>query len=274
MTSEIAFAPAMGALKNVLKESWMAGDYDTFSRHLEGGALRFYRSLDVRPGCQFLDVACGSGQLALMAARDGAAVTGIDIATNLIERAQERAAAENLPARFEEGDAECLPFQDESFDVVASLIGAMFAPRPALVAEELTRVCRPGGIVAMGNWTSTGFMGRLFRTIARFVAPSGMPSPFQWGDEETVRRRFASRVLDMRFARGCYRFDYPFPAEDVVEWFRLFYGPVNHAFASLDAGKQRQLRREMVELWRSHNRGTDHVTVVDAEYLSVIAVAA
>jgi SAM-dependent methyltransferase len=117
-------------LKTRLKETWMAGDYDRFSRYMEQGARIFYEQLDIPAGCQLLDVACGSGQVALWAARDGVNVTGVDIAPNLIQRAQARAKAEGLNARFMEGDAEELPFEDGSFDVVISLVGAMFAPRP------------------------------------------------------------------------------------------------------------------------------------------------
>ncbi len=122
----------------------MAGDYDRFSRYMEGDARAFYERLEVAPGARFLDVGCGSGQLALLAARDGLNVTGVDIASNMVERAQDRARAEGLTAHFEDADAEALPFEDASFDVVASLIGAMFAPRPDLVAKELLRVCTPG----------------------------------------------------------------------------------------------------------------------------------
>jgi ubiquinone/menaquinone biosynthesis C-methylase UbiE len=136
----------------------MAGDYDRFSRYMEGGAREFYERLQVAPGSRLLDVGCGSGQLALMAAKDGLHVTGVDIAGNLVERARQRAEAEGLTADFREGDAEALPFEDGSFDVVTSLIGAMFAPRPDLVAKELLRVCTPGGILAMANWTPQGFI--------------------------------------------------------------------------------------------------------------------
>src|SRR5512139_1855570 len=139
----------MDSLKARLKSIWTAGDYDRFSRSMEGSAREFYERLNIPPGCKLLDVACGSGQLALMAAKDGIEVTGVDIAGNLVERARTRAKAEGLTARFEEGDAERLPFDDASFDVVTSLIGAMFAPRPQLVAEELLRVCVPGGTIAM-----------------------------------------------------------------------------------------------------------------------------
>ena len=122
--------PEVETLKTRLRTMWMAGDYDRFSRYMEGSAREFYDRIPRFPGCTFLDVGCGSGQLALIAARDGLHVTGVDIAANLIERARSRAQAENLQARFEEADAEALPFEDESFDVVGSLIGAMFAPQP------------------------------------------------------------------------------------------------------------------------------------------------
>ncbi|HWJ49057.1 MAG TPA: class I SAM-dependent methyltransferase, partial [Candidatus Udaeobacter sp.] len=140
-----ARAPEVESMKTRLKHIWMVGDYDRFSRYLEHSAREFYERLLVVPGYRLLDVGCGSGQLALMAAKDGLAVTGVDIASNWVERARARAQAEGLHARFEEADAEALPFEDASFDVVASLIGAMFAPRPDLVAKELLRVCKPGG---------------------------------------------------------------------------------------------------------------------------------
>src|SRR5215467_1709459 len=142
--STTTIAPEIDALKAKLKTTWSAGNYDYFSRYMERGAQTFYEQLDVPAGCQLLDVGCGSGQLALWAARDGVDVTGVDIAPNLVRRAQARAKAEGLKAHFAEGDAEALPFEDATFDVVTSLIGAMFAPRPELVARELLRVCSPG----------------------------------------------------------------------------------------------------------------------------------
>ena len=139
-----ALAPEVESVKTRLNFIWRAGDYDRFSRYMESGARDFYERLLVVPGYRLLDVGCGSGQLALIAAKDGLEATGVDIASNLVERARARAQAEGLRARFEEADAEALPFEDASFDVVASLIGAMFAPRPELVAKELLRVCTPG----------------------------------------------------------------------------------------------------------------------------------
>jgi len=257
-------------LKARLKATWMTGDYDLFSRFMEKDAELFFRRLDVAPGTKLLDVGCGAGQLALIAARAGAEVSGCDIATNWLEKARSRAAAEGLKISFEEGDAESLPYDDAQFDVVSSLIGAMFAPRPELVARELIRVCRPGGTIAMANWTPRGFAGQMFKTISKHIAPSGMPSPVLWGDPDTVRDRFGEGVDDLKFAYRTYHFEYPFPPEDVVEFFRLNYGPMTRTFASLGANGQAQLREELEQLWAQHNMSEGNTTIVDAEYLEVI----
>ncbi len=267
-------APEMNSVKTRLKQIWMAGDYDRFSRYMENGAREFYERLDVVPGGRFLDVGCGSGQLALIAAKDGLAVTGVDIAGNLVERARTRAEAEGLKVRFEEADAEALPFEDASFDVVASLIGAMFAPRPDLVAGELLRVCGPGGTIAMANWTPEGFVGQMFKTVSAFIAPSGMPSPVLWGDETTVRERLGKGLSALSLVRRHYTFSYPFPPAEVVEFFRLYYGPINQAFASLEAAGRDRLSRGLEALWSAHNRAGMGCTTVFAEYLEVIGLRA
>jgi SAM-dependent methyltransferase len=262
------------SLKLRLQNTWMAGDYDRFSRYMEDGARQYYERLEIPPGAKLLDVACGSGQLALMASREGFDSTGVDIAENLIERARERGAAEHLNARFEVADAEALPFPDASFDVVVSLIGAMFAPRPELVAREFLRVCVPGGVIAMANWTASGFIGQMFKTIAGFIAPASMPSPLLWGDEAIVRERLGVAVSRLNLSRRVYTFNYPFPPSEVVDVFRLYYGPANLAFASLDPAGQQALHRELVSLWSAHNRAKRGVTIVDAEYLDVVATRA
>ena len=267
-----AISPEFVNLKTRLKKTWMAGDYDRFSRYMENGARDFYERLDAAPGSHFLDVACGSGQLALIAAREGLKVTGVDIARNLVERARERARAEGLPASFEEADAEALPFEDASFDIVASLVGAMFAPRPNLVAQELLRVCSPGGTIAMVNWTPQGFIGQMFKAVSKFIVPSGMPSPVLWGDEATVRERLGEGLSELSLVRRHYTFSYPFPPAEVVEFFRLYYGPTTQAFGSLDANGVESLRRELEALWTSNNRAGTGSTTVFAEYLEVIGV--
>ena len=270
----VAIEPEIENLKSRLKATWMAGDYDRFSRYMEQDARVFYERLDVSAGCELLDVACGSGQLALLAAREGVRVTGVDIAPNLIQRAQARAKAEGLNVRFMEGDAEALPFEDASFDVVASLVGAMFAPRPELVAQELLRVCSPGGTIAMANWTPQGFIGQMFKTFSKFIAPSGMPAPVLWGDEAVVRERLGSGVSDLAMTRRMYTFTYPFSPAEVVEFFRQYYGPTNRAFAALEEVSGRSLRAELEALWSSHNQAGEELTVVQAEYLEVIAIRA
>ncbi len=259
-------------LKTRLRNTWMTGDYGRFSRYMERDAEAFYRRLPIKPGAQLLDVGCGAGQLSLIAARAGARVTGCDIATNWLAQARRSAAAEGLTIVFEEGDAEALPYENATFDVVVSLIAAMFAPHPELVAAELTRVCRPGGIIAMANWTGPGFVGQMFKAIAKHIAPSGMPSPVLWGDEPTVRERLRSGIASLECSRHLYELSYPFSPADVVEFFRANYGPMTRAFASIGEEAQQQLRDELTDLWSRHNRATDGTTRVDAEYLQVIAV--
>lgn len=261
-------------LKERLEAVWMSGDYDLFSRFMQRGAEEFYQRLRIPPGVALLDVACGSGQIALIAARAGAKVNACDIASNWIEKARSRAALEGLDIDFEYGDAEDLPYTGGAFDAVVSIYGAMFAPRPERVASEMARVCRPGGNIAMANWTAAGFTGKMFRTIAKYIAPAGMPSPLLWGDEGTVRTRLQGKVRDLRLTRQVHRFEYPFPPAEVVDFFRAYYGPMNRAFASLDQPGQNLLRSELVDLWSSHNQAAASATLVEAEYLEVIGVRA
>ncbi len=260
------------ALKLKLKTTWMSGNYDYFSRFMESSAVEFLDRIDLPKRGTLLDVACGSGQVALVAARRGLDVWGCDIATNAIAAARGRAKSEGLSATFDEGDAEALPYGDNRFDVVTSMFGAMFAPRPDLVAQELVRVCKPGGRVAMANWTKEGFIGQMFRTFAKFIAPAGMPSPLLWGDEATVRERFGPASSNLRLTRVNYRFDYAFSPEKVVEFFREYYGPATRAFEALAEADRTTLRRELVDLWRSHNLTKEpDRTIVDGEYLEVVA---
>jgi SAM-dependent methyltransferase len=268
-----SMTPEMEALKTRLKVTWMAGDYGHFAKYLEDGAIDFLARLNLKPGTRLLDVACGAGQIAIPAARAGIRATGVDIATNSIEQARARAKAEGLDVQFDEGDAEMLPYEAASFDVVVSLIGAMFAPRPDRVAAELVRVCRPGGRIVMVNWTPEGFVGQMFKVIGKHVPPSPlMPSPVKWGDEATVRERLREGVTDLQLTKRHYPFWYPFPPADVVEFFRLYYGPMNRAFAALDEAGQAALRRDLEQLWTTHNRDANGNTSYESEFLEVAAV--
>jgi SAM-dependent methyltransferase len=265
--------PEFDSLKARLKSTWMSGNYGHFATFLEPGALEFLACLEVAPGTQMLDVACGAGQVAIPAARAGAEVTGIDIASNLIEQAQARARAEGLDARFDEGDAEMMPYEDASFDLVVSLFGAMFAPRPERVAGELVRVCRPGGRIVMANWMPEGHVGQMFKIIGKYVPPPPlMVSPVKWGDERAVRERLKDGISRLYMTNRLYPMRYPFPPAGVVEFFRAFYGPTKSAFAGLDAEGQHALRHDLEQLWQGNNRARDGSTLVEAEYLEVTAI--
>jgi len=261
----------MDALKTRLKATWMTGDFDKIAEYTAPEASKFITRLGIQPGERVLDVACGSGNLAFPAARAGAAVTGVDIAPNLIETARSRALATSLNVKFDEGDAEELPYPDASFDVVVTMFGAMFAPQPERVAAELSRVCRSGGRIAMANWTPKGFIGRMFKATAAHVPPPSTPSPMFWGDEEVVQNRLREDFKDFRFTRRLLEFNLPMSPVETVEYFRVWYGPTSRAFAALDDNRQVELRRDLELLWLDQNRATDGTTAVESEYLEVIA---
>ena len=263
-------ADDMTALKSRLKPTWESGDYGRFATFLERGALEFFDRLKIPAGTRLLDVACGAGQLTLPAARRRIEVTGIDIAANLVREARARAVQEGFIVRIDEGDAENLPYRDRSFDVVMSLIGSMFAPRPGLVAAEMIRVCRPGGRIVMGNWTPNGHVGQMFAIIGRFLPPPTIfPSPLLWGDEGTVRIRFGAALADLRMTRRMYPFPYPFAPAKVVDFFFEYYGPTNRAWAALGADARQALHEELTALWTRNNTAADGTTLVEAEYLVV-----
>jgi SAM-dependent methyltransferase len=266
-----AIDPEMESLKTRLKAMWMVGDYGKVAKHIETVAEEFIARLELKPGDRLLDVACGNGNLAIVAARAGAIATGVDIATNLLEQARARAKSEGLTIQFDEGDAENLPYGDASFDVVVSMFGAMFAPRPELVAAELARVCRSGGRIAMANWSPEGFVGEMFKIGGKYAPPPNMPSPVKWGDEETVRERLRDGIADLQLTRRVAALKYPFPPAEVVEFFRAYFGPTQRAFDALDADGQAALRSDLERLWSEHNRATDNTTEVEGEYLEVIA---
>jgi 2-polyprenyl-3-methyl-5-hydroxy-6-metoxy-1,4-benzoquinol methylase len=270
-----SMAPEMQTLKARLKATWMSGDYGHFAQYLEPGALEFLKRLDLPKGTRMLDVACGAGQIAIPAARAGVKVTGIDIASNLIEQAKTRAGKDGLDVRFEEADAEALPYDDASFDVVVSLIGAMFAPRPDKVAAELVRVCRPGGRIVMANWTPEGHVGQMFKIIGKHAPPPPlMPSPMKWGDEAMVKDRLGVGTTAVDVRRMMYPMRYPFPPDQVVDFFFTYYGPTNRALASLQPEAQAALRDELVQLWTRNNKADGGSTHVEAEYLHVTATRA
>ncbi|HSK65132.1 MAG TPA: class I SAM-dependent methyltransferase [Pyrinomonadaceae bacterium] len=268
-----AASPDWDALKTRLRATWIAGDFGQIAKSYATGAEEFINGLDLRTGMCVLDVACGTGNLALPAARRGAIVTGVDIAPNLIEQASENAQREGLDVQFDEGDVEKLPYADASFDAAVTMFGAMFAPRPDMTAAEMTRVVRPGGFIAMANWTPAGFIGQMFKIVAGHVQqPPGMSSAVLWGVEETVRERLRDGIVGLEVKPQMVNFKFPFAPAEVVEHFRVYYGPTNKAFNTLDETGQTALRRDLDELWEKNNLATDGTTDVEAEYLKVFAV--
>lgn len=271
-TASLQMTPETEMLKTKLKATWTSGDFSKIAEVYADGANEFVERLNLKPGTRVLDVACGSGNQSIPAARTGAEVTGVDIAPNLIEQARNWAESENLEIRFDEGDAENLPYADASYDVVMTMFGAMFAPRPELVAEELVRVCRPSGMIVMGNWTPNCFIGQMFKTIGAHVAPpQNIPSPLLWGDEKTVRERLGEEISEIIFTPRIISFTFPFGVPETIEFWCKFYGPTRKAFDSLDEKSQSDLRSDLENLWAENNLSKNGTTYVKSEYLEITA---
>lgn len=269
--------PNLPALKAKQKSTWESGDFGQIAQSIESFAEEFIARLPLRAGLKVLDVACGTGNLSVIAARYGCQVTGVDIAANLVAQARARAAAAGLNIAFREGDAEALPFPESAFDLAVSSFGVMFTPQPAVVTAELRRVIKPGGQIALANWTPEGFIGKMFTVFKAHLPPppAGVPSPMQWGAEATVRERLQPGFTDVRLTRRIALMRYPFPPAETVEFFRKYYGPTLRAFESLPEAGQAALRRDLVELQTRHNTAkVDGHTEVAAEYLEVIATKA
>ena len=272
---EATAIPNLAAVKAFQKSMWESGDFGQIARRNETVAEEFMARQPLQPGSRVLDVACGTGNLAMIAARRGCVVSGIDGAHNLIDRARARAVSEHLHIDFNVGDAEALPFAGCQFDLVASMFGVMFAPRPGIATAELLRVTRSGGRVALANWTPESFVGRMFKLFEAHLPPlpGGVPSPMSWGDEPTVHSRMMHGFAAVQITRRTTLMRYPFPPSEMGEFFRQYFGPTRMAFASLDASVQAAFRQEMVDLQTAHNIAkTPDITEVAAEYLEVIAV--
>jgi ubiquinone/menaquinone biosynthesis C-methylase UbiE len=267
--------PNLEQLKEGMRRTWMAGDFGQIAQYSVRTASEFVDRLPIVPGMKVLDVACGTGNTAIPAARKGAIVTGVDIATNLLAQARDRAGAEGMSIKFEEGDVEHLPYADSEFDLVISMFGAMFAPSPEKVVSELARVCRSGGRIAMANWTPQGFTGQMFALNARhLLPPAGIAPPVLWGDEAVVRQRFAGKARDIQTTRRQITMTFPFPPEEVVQFFRQYFGPTHVAYSRMDAQQQAAYTADMNALWMQHNQSTTGETTGENEYLEVIVTRA
>lgn len=267
-------APSIEQVKANMRATWMMGDFGVIAKTIYGAGEAFIERLNIPTGAHVLDVATGTGNLAIPAARKGAIVTGVDIAPNLLEQARTRAAAEGLTIQFDEGDAEALPYADASFDIVVTMFGAMFAPRPELVATELARVLKPGGKLAMANWNPDSFTGLMFKTNAKHVPPNpDIPAPVLWGDEETARRRLDPHFTQIETAHIPLEFNYPFDPAGVMIFHRQYFGPTQVAFSRLDEAGQRALAEDLTRLYEAHNVAPDPTsrTVIENQYLQVVA---
>ena len=266
--------PNLPAIKAKQKATWEAGDFGQIARSIENVAEEFMSRRGLQRGMRVLDVACGTGNLAVIAAKQGCAASGIDIAANLLTQARIRAAESGLSIEFQEADAEALPFPDNSFDLTVSMFGVMFTPQPTRATAELLRVTKPGGRIALANWTLEGYIGQMFRIFKTHLPPPpvGVPSPMEWGNETTVKKRLETGFKDLRLTRCIAAMRYPFPPAETVEFFRKYYGPTLRAFESLPATGQAALRKDLVELQTTHNIAkTPGTTEVAAEYLEVVA---
>ena len=262
-------------LKEASRWMWSLGDYRDVARYLQPHAEALAVAADIRPGMDVLDVAAGNGNLAIAAALRGAHVTASDLTPKMIELGRARSAAEGLDIDWQEADAEQLPFPDNFYDIVASVFGAMFAPRPERVAAELFRVIKPGGLVAMANYSQTGFLGSFAELLVKYsLAPPGgaeLPSPFMWGDPAEVRRRFEGKASSLRLEPRTVTFAFPSEGVGFAFWERT-NPPLMALKKMLPPERYEQLRTEGASLMRTMNVATDGSLALDSEYLSVIAL--
>jgi len=265
-------APDLSAIKGRQQKTWTSGNYARIGNTLVIMGELLCEAVNVRAGDKVLDVATGSGNTAISAARRFCDATGIDYVPELIEHARKRAEVEGMEITFDVGDAEDLPYPDASFDVVLSTLGVMFAPDQEKVAEELLRICRPGGKIGLANWTPDGFIGNMFRTLGKHVPPPpGIKPPPLWGTEERLRELLGEGVASLGVTQRSYMFRYP-SAEHFVEYFRSYYGPTLKAFESLDPDSQEALAEDLEELLERWNTSGDATIVVPSDYLEVVAV--
>jgi ubiquinone/menaquinone biosynthesis C-methylase UbiE len=248
---------------------WASGDFAVIGTTLQIVGELLCEAIDLGAGERVLDVAAGNGNATLAAARRFAHVTSTDYVPQLLERGRGRAEAEGLDVTFEVADAEALPYPTGSFDVVLSTFGVMFAPDHAQSASELMRVCRAGGRIGLACWTPEGFLGQLFRVVAKHVPPApGVRSPLLWGTKTHIQDLFTGSIsIEHRFREFAFRYRSP---EHFVEVFRAFYGPTHKAFLALDPNGQAALQADMIALLQASDRGGAAGLVVPGEYLETV----
>lgn len=264
----------MAKITEQQQRMWSAGDFHRVGVSQLVVGERLVHALHVHAGERVLDVAGGAGNTALAAARRWADVVCTDYVPDLLERAQRRAEAEGLPVRTEVADAQQLPFDDDSFDVVTSTFGAMFAPDQARTAAELLRVLRVGGRLGMANWTPEGWVGAQFGLLARFrPPPAGLVPPTAWGTDDRLRELFGDRVSVLETSRRHTDFCQHDTAS-LYELFRAWFGPINTLWQAMDESARAELRDSWIALGEDFNVARDGTCEIAGEYLEVIAVKA
>jgi SAM-dependent methyltransferase len=263
-------APDFTAIKQRQQATWASGDYAAIGTTLQIVGETLAEAADVRADQAVLDVAAGNGNASLAAARRHAVVTSTDYVQSLLDRGKVRAEAEHLPMQFQLADAEALPFGKETFDVVLSTFGVMFTPDHRRAASEILRVLRPGGRIALANWTPGGFIGRLFKVIGAHVSPpAGVQPPSLWGTEPHIVELFGAQAAQIRCERRLFNFRYR-SAAHWLQVFRDLYGPTHKAFATLDAAGASSLEQAITTLLDELNVAAPHSLVVPSEYLEVV----
>jgi ubiquinone/menaquinone biosynthesis C-methylase UbiE len=259
----------LATIKSRQQVAWGSGDYAVIGTTLQIVGEMLCEAVDLRSNQRVLDVAAGNGNATLAAARRFADVVSTDYVGALLERGRERAEADRLPVTFQAADAEALPFADASFDIVLSTFGVMFTPNQQQAANELVRVCRPGGKIGMANWTPESFVGQLFKTIGKYVPPApGVKSPALWGSKAHLDALFGSKATVAAASRN-FVFRYRSP-KHWIEIFRSYYGPVVKAFAAIDPAAREALETDLHALLDKFNVAKDGTLVVPSEYLEVV----
>jgi SAM-dependent methyltransferase len=269
MTITTNAGPDLVALKGVQHQTWSSGDYGSIAWITVPLADELVAAVDLAPGSSVLDVATGTGHVAIATARAFCPTTGIDYVSGLVDTAARRAQAEGLDIAFEVGDAEALPYDDDRFDYVLSAIGTMFTADHRRAADEMVRVCRPGGRIGMANWTPSGFVGRMLQTVGRYVTPpAGALPPTRWGDPRVVAELFGGQVDDLHTWTTAVRQRF-LSTEHYADFFLANYGPTLKAAAKLDEAERASFRTDLVALAEEFNLAADGTFVSDWEYLLV-----
>jgi len=265
-----AAQPDLAVLKQRQHVAWSSGDYAIVGTTLQIVGEQLCEALDLRAGSKVLDVAAGNGNATLAAARRWCDVTSTDYVPALLERGQERAAADHLTVEFREADAEALPFADASYDVVLSTFGVMFTPDQDQAASELARVCKSGGKIGLANWTPQGFIGQLFKIIGKHLPPpAGVKSPALWGTQARLEEMFGGAASEIAAEPRMFVFRYRSP-DHWLDVFKSYYGPMLKAFAALDETAQAALRHDLMTLLGEFNHADDGTVVVHSEYLEAV----